>query len=54
MVALALVPPAVALRWWTIGRLRATGELLFEDLEEPTVVSLDLVVDAVAQAGVAV
>ncbi len=54
MVGLALVPPAVALRWWTTRRLRGAGELLFEDVEEPTVVSLDLVVDAVAQAGVAV
>jgi hypothetical protein len=50
MIALALVPPAVALRWWTTRRLRAAGELLFEDLEEPPVVSLELTVDAVAQA----
>jgi hypothetical protein len=54
MFALVLLPPMVALRWWTALRLRSAGELLFEDLEEPAIVSLELVVDAAVQAGASV
>jgi hypothetical protein len=48
--ALALVLPAAWLRWWTRKRLQSVGGLLFEDVEEPPIVSLELTVDAALQA----
>jgi hypothetical protein len=51
MFALLPVLPAVALHRWTMRRLRSANELLFEDLEEPAIVSLELTVDAAVQAG---
>jgi hypothetical protein len=35
------------LNWWTTQRLESTSELLFEHVEEPSIVSLELSVDAV-------
>jgi len=51
-VALLPVLPAIGLHWWTDRRVRAASELLFEDAEEPAIVSLALAVDAGVQAGV--
>lgn len=49
MFAVIPVLPAIALRWWTTRRLRSVSELLFEDVEAPPMVSLELAVDAVVQ-----
>ncbi len=49
MFALAPVLPSMAIRWWTRWRLRSINELLFEDVEEPPITSLELTVDSVMQ-----
>jgi hypothetical protein len=52
--ALTFVLSALVIRWWSARRLRSASELLFEDVEEPPMVSLELTVDAVVQDGAAV
>ena len=49
ILALAPALPAVGLRWWTSRRFRSASELLFEDVEEPPIVSLELTVDGAVQ-----
>jgi hypothetical protein len=49
LFALVTVLLAMALRWWTLRRLRSASELLFEDVEQQPIVSLELAVDAVVQ-----
>lgn len=49
-IALAPVLPALGLRWWTTQRYRSVSELLFEDVEEPPIVSLELAVDAFVES----
>jgi hypothetical protein len=48
--ATALVVPAALLRWWTTRRMRLVEELQFEDIEEPQIVSLEIVVDRTLRA----
>ena len=49
MVALLSLLPAIALRWWTQRRLRLAEEMIFDDVEEPPLVSLELTVDGAMQ-----
>lgn len=50
MFALLPVLPALVFDWWTGQRLKSSSELLFDDTEEPPMVSLELTVDAMVQA----
>lgn len=53
MVALLPLLPAIALRWWTARRLQSAEEMIFDDIEEPPLVSLELAVDSALQVEVA-
>jgi hypothetical protein len=44
--AVALLVPALVLRWWTDRRMGTVDELQFEEAEEPPIVSLALSADA--------